>query len=118
MPHTQFVKCIGIHGRDVGHDDIGGKQLLIHRNIDNPGVYDFIGAHALETGRFDSRLDEILIRLIQVEFAAGLIIRFYPEAHYDEARTHSGPQGYHSTAKSYSYSFAFAGMDSRTLAFG
>jgi hypothetical protein len=47
---------------------------------------DFIGADARQSGLFDRRLDHVLIRLVQIERAAGLEIGLLSEPHHDKAR--------------------------------
>src|ERR1041385_5004030 len=47
-------------------------------------MLDFISANTFQAGSLDRGLDQKLVRLIQIEHAAGLEIGLLAEAHHDE----------------------------------
>src|SRR5262245_5301219 len=46
---------------------------------------DLVRSDTVEPGGLNGRLDQVLVRLVEIEDAAGFVISLLPEAHDDEA---------------------------------
>ena len=57
--------------RQIGDDQVRLQDLLVHRHVDIPGVLNLVCADALIPGGSDGQLDDVMVRLVQIE---GLIL--------------------------------------------
>jgi hypothetical protein len=83
------LECrVGIRRRKVGNNEVRAEQLLVHRNIDDARMADFIGALTGVTGDLEGRLDDISVRHVQIELAPSGEIGLLAKPHDHEAGWH------------------------------
>ena len=85
IAHAQLKEGIRVQRREIGDHQIRFEQLLVHWDIDDLGVHDFVGADAGGSGSLDRRLDQNSIRLVEIERLAADRIRLLAKSHHDEA---------------------------------
>lgn len=91
MAHAEFEDRIGVGGRQVRHDEIGGVQHVVHRNVDLARMQDFVRSHAVVARGDDRRLDDVAVAPVEVELLPRSRIGLLPETHNDETGWHPGP---------------------------
>src|SRR6185295_6657002 len=85
MANAELVEGVPVPGRQISDHDVRGEELLEHRHVNDTGMDDLIGARALESCRFGSRLNDIPVRLVEIEQSARLKIGLPAESHDDKA---------------------------------
>src|SRR5581483_2882697 len=81
VPYAQLVKGIAIGSGDVRDHHVGGQQLLIHRHIDGSGMNNFVGPFAIEPRRDGRGLNDVVIGLVEIDYAPSGIIRLLAKTH-------------------------------------
>ncbi len=84
MPHAKLIKHVSVQGRKIGNDDIRSVDPFVHQRIDTAGQIGVNGSKCIDIHPIKSRPDELFIRLVQVEYAAGCVVCFQSEAGYDK----------------------------------
>lgn len=55
--------------------------MLIHWHVDKSGMNDLVRTFTIRACLFRGRLDDVLVRLIRIEYAAALVVGFPSESH-------------------------------------
>ena len=84
MADAQLVDGVRVRRGEVGDDEVGVEQQLVHRLVYEAGVDDGVGADALQPGLLDGPLDDDAVGLVEVEHAAGGEVGLGAEPHDDE----------------------------------
>ncbi len=71
MAHAELVKHVGIAAGDVDDRHVGGNDPLDHVLLHDAGLFDVVGADAVEAGRFDRGADQLLVDGVEIDLVAG-----------------------------------------------
>ncbi len=100
VAHAQFVKRVAVVSGQISHNHVRHQQLLIHGNVDDSRMDDFVRPLALQTGRDGRGPDDSAVRFVEVQHAPGRVVGLLSEAHHNETRFCARHRWEHITTKS------------------